>query len=95
VFGSVAGDPVGSELRKFGFTILHAIDHKVTTDRIIGQLQTALREVETFLEPMAGAFTVDSGLVSLNEANTTGTVGVTGDVLAFGNTAPWAPARAH
>ena|SRR3984885_2820651 len=34
---------------------------------------------------MAGAF-VDSGLVSLNEANTTGTVGVTGDVLAFGNT---------
>jgi hypothetical protein len=43
---------------------------------------------------MAGAF-VDSGLVSLNEANTTGTVGVTGDVLAFGNTAPWAPARAH
>jgi hypothetical protein len=34
---------------------------------------------------MAGAF-VDSGLVSLNEANTTGTVGVTGGVLAFGNT---------
>jgi hypothetical protein len=36
---------------------------------------------------MAGAFTVDSGLVSLNEANTIGSVGVTtGGLLAFGNT---------
>jgi hypothetical protein len=35
---------------------------------------------------MAGAFTVDSGLVSLNEANTIGSVRVTGGLLAFGNT---------
>jgi hypothetical protein len=46
--------------------------------------QTALFENGGSLT-MAGAF-VDSGLVSRNEANTTGTVGVTGDVLAFGNT---------
>jgi hypothetical protein len=35
---------------------------------------------------MAGAFTVDSRLVAVDEANTIGTVGVTGGGLAFGNT---------
>jgi fibronectin-binding autotransporter adhesin len=34
---------------------------------------------------MAGALTVDSGLVSLNQANTIGSVALTGGVLAFGN----------
>jgi hypothetical protein len=34
---------------------------------------------------MAGALTVDSGLASLNEANTIGSVGVTGRVRAFGD----------
>jgi len=34
---------------------------------------------------VSGALTVDSGLVSLNEANTIGSVSLTGGVLAFGN----------
>ena len=34
---------------------------------------------------MAGALTVDSGFVSLNEANTIGSVALVGGVLAFGN----------
>ena len=34
---------------------------------------------------MAGALTVDSGLVSLNKANTIGSVALAGGVLAFGN----------
>ena len=35
-------------------------------------------------QAMGGALTVDSGFVSLNEANTIGSVSVTGGVLAFG-----------
>jgi hypothetical protein len=55
VYGSVNGEPVGFELRKFGFTILRAEDAKVPTARIVGQLKTALKEVEAFLEPYAEA----------------------------------------
>ena len=39
---------------------------------------------------MAGALTVDSGLVSLNKANTIGSVALAGGVLAFGKPARWA-----
>jgi hypothetical protein len=46
--------------------------------------QTALLEDAGSLT-MGGALTVDSSLASHNEANTIGSVGVTGGVLAFGN----------
>ncbi|MEH3118809.1 MAG: hypothetical protein PGN25_14750 [Methylorubrum populi] len=62
VYGSVAGEPVGFELRKFGFTILRIEGAKVPASRIIGQLQTASKEVETFLEPYARS-QVDQGEV--------------------------------
>jgi hypothetical protein len=55
VYGSVNGEPVGFELRKFGFTILRSGEAKVSTQRIIGQLKTALKEIEAFLEPYAEA----------------------------------------
>ena len=46
--------------------------------------QTALLENACSLT-MGGALTVDSSLASHNEANTIGSVGVAGGVLAFGN----------
>jgi FG-GAP-like repeat len=45
--------------------------------------QAALEENAGALD-VAGALTVNSGLVSLNETNTIGSVGLTGGVLAFG-----------
>ncbi|RWK76112.1 MAG: hypothetical protein EOR51_29995 [Mesorhizobium sp.] len=55
VFGSIDGEPVGFELRKFGFTILRSTDPKVPQSRIVGQMQSALKEVERLLEPYAEA----------------------------------------
>lgn len=55
VYGSVKGEPVGFELRKFGFTILRADDPTVPTSRIVGQIKSALKDVETLLEPYAEA----------------------------------------
>jgi len=53
VYGQVAGEPVVFELRKFGFTILREPNAKIPHSRIVGQVRTALKEVETFLEPFA------------------------------------------
>ncbi|MBZ9726342.1 hypothetical protein LB554_20580 [Mesorhizobium sp. CO1-1-11] len=53
VYGSVLGEPVGFELRKFGFTILRAKDHKVPYDRIVGQVGAAMRQIEELLAPFA------------------------------------------
>lgn len=53
VYGSVAGEPVVFEHRKFGFTIIRGDSPKVTDSRIEGQLKAALKEVEKFLEPLA------------------------------------------
>lgn len=55
VYGSVDGEPVGFELRKFGFAILRTATGKVSNARIIGQLQSAIRQVERLLEPFAKA----------------------------------------
>jgi len=62
VYGSVKGEPIGFELRKFGFTILRAGDATVPTSRIVGQINSALKDVEAFLEPYAKA-QVESGHV--------------------------------
>lgn len=53
VYGSVLGEPVGFELRKFGFTILRAKDRKVPYDRIVGQVGAAMRQIEDLLAPFA------------------------------------------
>lgn len=53
VYGSVAGEPVVFEHRKFGFTIVRGHSPKVADSRIEGQLKAALKEVEKFLEPLA------------------------------------------
>jgi hypothetical protein len=53
VYGSVDGTPVLFEMRKFGFTIGIERTSKVTGKRVIGQLQSALKHVEKFLEPIA------------------------------------------
>lgn len=53
VYGSVLGEPVGFELRKFGFTILRAKDPKVPYDRIVGQVGAAMRQIEDLLAPFA------------------------------------------
>lgn len=53
VLGSVCGEPVAFEHRKFGFTILRPDNATVPESRIVGQLQAALKEVEAFLEPFA------------------------------------------
>lgn len=53
VYGSVAGEPVGFELQKFGFAILRSADPKIPNSRIVGQLQGAIKEVERLLRPYA------------------------------------------
>ncbi|MBL3610631.1 hypothetical protein [Rhodovulum sulfidophilum] len=53
VYGSVLGEPVGFELRKFGFTILRAKDSKLPYDRIVGQVGAAMRQIEDLLAPFA------------------------------------------
>lgn len=53
VYGSVAGEPIVFEHRKFGFSIIRGPASKITNSRIEGQLKTALKEVEKFLEPLA------------------------------------------
>lgn len=53
VYGSVLGEPIAFELRKFGFTILRAKSAQVPQDRIVGQLRAALRELENELKPLA------------------------------------------
>jgi hypothetical protein len=55
VHGAVDGQPVGFELRKFGFTIYRPKGRDDLDARIEGQLQAALREVERFLAPVAEA----------------------------------------
>ncbi|WP_428989432.1 hypothetical protein [Methylocapsa aurea] len=66
VYGSVGGEPVGFALRKFGFTILRMENPAVPESRIIGQLQTALREVETFLTPFAEAQVNEGDVLIVN-----------------------------
>lgn len=53
VYGSVLGEPVAFELRKFGFTILRAKEPKVPYDRIVGQVGAAMRQIEDLLAPFA------------------------------------------
>lgn len=55
VCGAVDGQPVAFELRKFGFTILRPEGRDDLDERIQGQLQSALREMEHFLAPVAEA----------------------------------------
>lgn len=69
VLGSVEGEPVGFELRKFGFTILRADDVKTPTSRIIGQLKTALKDVEKLLEPHVRAQVAAGEALIVNRAS--------------------------
>lgn len=62
VYGSIDGEAVGFELRKSGFTVLRVANQKVPESRIIGQLRTALKDIETLLEPFAQV-QVDQGNV--------------------------------
>jgi len=55
VLGSVAGNPVGFALRKFGLHLLRGEPDNVDDKRIVGQLHAALKIVEAFLEPYAHA----------------------------------------
>lgn len=55
VYGSIDDEPIGFELRKFGFTILRSGGSKVPESRIVGQLQRAIKEVEAALGPFAQA----------------------------------------
>ncbi|MFN7398743.1 MAG: hypothetical protein ACK5SX_06675 [Sandaracinobacter sp.] len=53
VSGAIDGQPIAFELRKFGFTIFRPEGREDLDERIQGQLQSALREVERFLAPVA------------------------------------------
>jgi hypothetical protein len=53
VRGALDGAPIAFELRKFGFTIIRPEGRDDLDQRIQGQLQSALREVENFLRPLA------------------------------------------
>lgn len=53
VRGALDGAPVAFELRKFGFTVIRPEGRDDLDPRILGQLPSALREVETFLRPLA------------------------------------------
>lgn len=55
VSGTVDGERVAFELRKFGFTIYHPQDRPDLQARVEGQLRSALRDVEAFLKPLAKA----------------------------------------
>lgn len=60
VYGSVDGQRIAFELRKFGFTIHIPKDQPELGTRVEGQLRQALREVEVYLRPFAKA-QVDRG----------------------------------
>lgn len=64
IYGSVAGEPVAFELRKFGFIILRGKNSRVELDRIVGQLRAALKVLEDLLEPVAQA-QIDDGRVTI------------------------------
>src|SRR5882762_2673647 len=49
------GVPVSFELRKFGFTICYPREATVDVARLCGQLRTAVKLVEQWLEPFAQA----------------------------------------
>ncbi|MFD2138252.1 hypothetical protein ACFSLT_28865 [Novosphingobium resinovorum] len=51
--GALDGAPVAFELRKFGFTVIRPEGRDDLDPRILGQLPSALREVEVFLRPLA------------------------------------------
>jgi len=53
VYGSVGGQRVAFELRKFGFTIHVPKDQPELGTRVEGQLRQALRDVEAYLRPFA------------------------------------------
>lgn len=53
VYGSVDGEPVFFSLRKFGLKVGHKVGGKVPLTRIEGQLTSAVKVVEAFLEPIA------------------------------------------
>jgi hypothetical protein len=53
VFGSVDGKPVAFELRKMGFTICLSKSGNIKLSRIEGQLSSAIRALEPFLQPLA------------------------------------------
>jgi hypothetical protein len=53
VYCTFLGTPIAFELRKFGFTICYPDGAELNFDRIVGQLQTALRHVEEALRPIA------------------------------------------
>ncbi len=63
VYGSFKGLPVILELRKFGFAIGMEGGEAKDRQRLVNQLKTALRHVETFLAPIA------QHQVSLGEAS--------------------------
>lgn len=53
VYASVTGEPVVFELRKSGFTILRRQGSSLSMERVVGQLGSALRELEVALQPLA------------------------------------------
>ncbi|MDX8498018.1 hypothetical protein RFM99_06265 [Mesorhizobium sp. VK4C] len=66
VYGSVLGEPIAFELRKFEFTILRAIDHQVPYDRIVGQIGAAMRQIEELLTPFAAEQARSGNVLILN-----------------------------
>jgi len=64
--------------------ILHFLSYPTANSLTFNAPEAALQE-NTGKLTVAGALAVDSGWVSLNEANTIGSVSVMGGVLAFGN----------
>lgn len=56
--------PVSLELRKFGFTICYPRDKAIDVARLCGQLRTAVKHVEQWLEPFAQA-QVEAGAVTI------------------------------
>ncbi|MGO7153210.1 hypothetical protein GR198_05835 [Rhizobium leguminosarum] len=53
IYGSIDGTPVLLEMRKSGFTIGIQEGGTVSPERVVGQLQAGLKDVEKFLEPFA------------------------------------------
>ncbi len=68
VLGSVEGEPVAFELRKFGFTILRGENPKISDARIVGQLKSALKDVEDLLGLVAEAQVAHGKALIINRA---------------------------
>ncbi len=64
LYAQIDGEQVILEHRKFGFTICRQPASKVAVSRIVGQLKTALKLVEAWLEPHARS-QIDTGRATI------------------------------